>query len=36
MTSVPNPHAKDPGYRQLSAAGLSTQEVAIRGNEFAT
>jgi hypothetical protein len=36
MTSVPNPHAKDPGYRQLAAAGLNTEEVALRGTTHLT
>jgi hypothetical protein len=36
MTSVPDPHAKDPGYRQLVAAGLNSMEVAIRGTTHLT
>jgi hypothetical protein len=36
MLSVPNPHAKDAGYRQLAAANLDTQEVAIRGTTHLT
>jgi hypothetical protein len=36
MTTVPDPHAKDPGYRQLAAAGLNTQEVALRGTTHLT
>jgi dienelactone hydrolase len=29
--SVPDPHAKDAGYRQLAAAGIDSQIVAFRG-----
>jgi hypothetical protein len=36
MTSVPNAHAKDAGYQQLKAAGLNTEEVAIRGTTHLT
>jgi hypothetical protein len=36
MTSVPDEHAKDAGYRQLVAAGLSSEEVAIRGTTHLT
>jgi hypothetical protein len=36
MTSVPNAHAKDAGSRQLAAAGLNTEEVAIRGTTHLT
>jgi hypothetical protein len=36
MTSVPDPHAKDPGYRQLVAAGLNSMEVALRGTTHLT
>jgi hypothetical protein len=36
MTSVPDPHAKDPGYRQLVKAGFNTQEVALRGTTHLT
>ena len=36
MTSVPNHHAKDAGYRQLATAGLNTEEVAIRGTTHLT
>ncbi len=36
MTSAPSEHAKDPGYRQLVAAGLSSEEVAIRGTTHLT
>jgi hypothetical protein len=31
MTSVPSPHAKDDGYRQLAAAGIDTMQVSLRG-----
>src|SRR3954454_16748496 len=31
MTSPPDPHAKGAGYRQLAAAGLDAQIVALRG-----
>jgi dienelactone hydrolase len=31
MTSPPDPHAKDAGYRQLAKAGLDTEIVAFRG-----
>src|SRR4051794_5819138 len=30
MTSPPNPHAKDAGYKQIAAAGLDAQIVAFR------
>src|SRR4051794_27744766 len=30
MTSPPNPHAKDAGYKQVAAAGLDSQIVAFR------
>jgi hypothetical protein len=36
MTSVPNAHAKDAGYRQLVSAGLNAEEVAIRGTTHLT
>jgi dienelactone hydrolase len=31
MASVPSPHARDDGYRQLAGAGVETMEVALRG-----
>lgn len=32
MTSVPDPHAKDPGFQQLAGAGVDTMQVALRSS----
>ena len=31
MTAPPDPHSKDAGYRQVAAAGLDTEMIALRG-----